>query len=254
MNKLVFVGLFVAATVYAVLANAGGSTPKRCTFTVPDMDLSGDTWYGPENWDWCRSDWQSSHRKAYGIDKDQWEGHGWDTPCDMKRPLGRLYAAFVALEESSANPTKDYKGNILQWGAWFAWSTIDDLDAKCGDDPIASCTCTKFLGIGNRFLRLFVPPYFYDQGVAERASTLIHEARHWDGPGHDEGSRDSSWSYNGAWRWEVAWLAWYAAEAIDAPLGQRCKAQDLANGYLKTSFKKKPGFTVNVLNCSGVSR
>lgn len=256
MNKVLGSVVIAVGMVCAATAAAGGGRPKTCTFTVPDMDLSGDNWYGPNIWDWCRSDWQSTHRKSYGLDKDQWNGHGWDTPCDMTRPLGRLYAGLVALEQSSSAPKKDYEGNILQWGAWFARETIDDLDARCenGEGAIAKCTCTKVVGIGNRYITLFVPSYFYAQGVAERASTLIHEGRHWGGPSHDVGSQDSSWEYNGAWRWETTWLAWYAADAIKAPLAQRCKAQDLANGFLGSSFKKKPRFKVQVLTCAGVPR
>lgn len=131
---------------------------------------------------------------------------------------------------------------------------IDDLLASCGEGngAIATCTCRDFLGLVDFSITLWVPQFFYDQHVVERASTLMHEARHWNGKPHDRGSRDSSFGYGGAWAFEVSWLSWYAAEAVNAPLGEKCMAQDLANEYASTMFETDPGFLFSFVDCSGI--
>jgi hypothetical protein len=172
--------------------------------------------------------------------------------------MARLYKGLIALTQTSPNPawpnTADRSGNILRWGAGWAWDVIDDLLASCGEgkSAVATCTCRDFLGLVDFSITLWVPQFFYDQHVVERASTLMHEARHWNGKPHDSGSRDSSFGYGGAWAFEVAWLSWYAAEAVNAPLGEKCEAQDLANLYADTMFATDPNFRFDFVDCSGI--
>jgi hypothetical protein len=55
-----------------------------------------------------------------------------------------------------------------------------------------------------------------------------------------------------AWAFEVAWLSEYAGEAVNAPFGEKCLAQDDANLYLSTMFAADPGFRVDFIDCSGI--
>jgi hypothetical protein len=250
--------LATALLAWTSVGDAGGGGGKTCTVTVPDKVLFGDEFYGPGNFDWCRKDFLDGFARGYGIHRGEWKGHGFSDACNTDLPMGRTYAAFVALHFTSPNPpadTKDRGGNILRWGAGFAWHTVDDLDAKCDPSgPIASCSCATFLGIGEQHITLFSPQNFYGQYVVERASTLLHEARHWNGPSHNgSNGKDSDFNFNGAWRYETNWLAWYAKEAVNAPPAQRCKAQDIANGFLSGSFDKDPGFRFDLIDCTGVA-
>jgi hypothetical protein len=238
----------------------GSGTRATCCFTSGDLDTSGDNFYGPPGgWDWCRNDWINSMRGGFGVDADRWSGNGLNDPCNLTLPFGRFLTGVVALTETSPNKawpnTSDRSGNILRWGAGFVWDTVDDIAAYCNSSAnttdVAVCSsCGNFLGLGDTEILLYVPVYFYSQLVEERASTLVHEARHWaGGPGHDSKGRDSSFGANGSWRWEVTWLSWYAAEATPAPKALRCDAQDKANGYLASSFATDPGIRINVIDC-----
>lgn len=96
--------------------------------------------------------------------------------------------------------------------------------------------------------------YFYGKPAVGRASTFIHECRHISGKPHDAsfpagsgygtgGGADSSWDYNGAWRWQATWLAWYAASATSSTTALRSKARDDANVIMLGAFANSPGFT-----------
>ena len=117
-------------------------------------------------------------------------------------------------------PNKSYSGNILEWGCRFARNAIDELDARCGT---SSCS---------------------NQGVSLRAGTILHESRHADGKGHDSGNNDSSWAYNGAWRWQVCWLAWFAFEGTNTSLAMQTQAAQRTNNIINNNFDTHPGFNV----------
>ena len=76
------------------------------------------------------------------------------------------------------------------------------------------------------------------------ASSLVHEARHADGKGHDSGNNDSSWDYNGAWRWQVAWLAWFAVDGQSTSTAMKNQARQRANNIINNNFDTHPGFNV----------
>lgn len=211
-----------------------------CTYSVPDLNASGDNLYGPRvcwqqfiDWAW----------EAFDFDRDDWdEGFGYEAVCDNTQPLCRALAGVFCLTYSSPNfPRESYDSNILEWGCRFARNAIDELDARCGDGTAIASTRTGPL-IDN-YTRLFLS-FFYGQGVSLRAGTLVHEARHADGKGHDSGNNDSSWAYNGAWRWQVCWLAWYAAEGVNSSIAMREQARQRANNIINSRFDTHPGFNV----------
>jgi len=211
-----------------------------CTYTVPDLNASGDNLYGPRvcwqefvNWAW----------DAFDFDRGDWdEGFGYEAVCDNTQPLCRALAGIYCLTYSSPNfPSESYGSNILEWGCRFARNAIDELDARCGDGSAFASTRTGPLV--DNYTRLFLP-FFYSQGASLRAGTLVHEARHADGKGHDSGNNDSSWGYNGAWRWQVCWLAWFNAAGVNTSVAMRTQARQRANNIINGRFDTHPGFNV----------
>ncbi len=211
-----------------------------CTATVPDRDASGDTLYGPlvcwqEFVDWA---WD-----AFDFDHDDWDdGFGFDQVCDNNFPLNRTLSGIYCLSYSADDyQNESYDSNILQWGCRFVRDHIDELDARCGDGTAVAATWEGAFVDDRTELYLF---FFYSQGVSLRAGTLVHESRHADGKGHDSGFNDSSWEYNGAWRWQVCWLAWFAAAGTRTSVAMKTQATQRANNILNNNFATHPGFNV----------
>ncbi|MEO6844852.1 MAG: hypothetical protein ABI184_06740 [Ginsengibacter sp.] len=126
---------------------------------------------------------------------------------------------------------------------------------------LASWVCTAGLEIGNAFsqikrIELYNINFFYGQDVVQRASILFHECRHIDGKAHNadfpswasglagQSGADSSWDYQGAYCWQVAWLAWYWATAQNSSPALRAKARVSANAILGYAFAELPSFTI----------
>lgn len=121
---------------------------------------------------------------------------------------------------------------------------------------VSSLICAAAVGIfGTKSVELQNTAYFYGADVPSRASTLVHEARHISGKAHranfPPGSAygaggsgaDESWEWNGAWRWDATWLAWYWARAVNSTDTLRAKARADANVILLGAFETSPGFT-----------
>lgn len=212
-----------------------------CTYSVPDLEASGDNLYGPRICSQAFIDWAWA---AFDFDREDWdEGFGYEEVCNNTQPLARALAGIWCLTYSSPNfPSESYSSNALEWGGRFAREEIDELDARCGDGSAFAATHAP--GVGDAWTQLYLP-FFYEMGVSLRAGTLVHEARHADGLGHDASNhRDSSWEYNGAWRFEVVWLAWFAFEGVNTSTAMRDQARDEANIILNTRFVNPPGFNV----------
>lgn len=45
--------------------------------------------------------------------------------------------------------------------------------------------------------------------------------------------------------YQATWLAQYAAEGVNAPLQQRCAADDQARDIVDTRFATDPGFSID---------
>lgn len=212
-----------------------------CTSVVPDLDASGDNLYGPRicwqpfvDWAW----------DAFDFDKEDWDGgFGFDDVCDNTLPLSRALSGIWCLTYSSPRfPSESYDGNILEWGCRFARNAIDEVDARCGSGG-TTIARTQTGALADDWTQLYLP-FFYGQGVSLRAGTLLHESRHADGKHHDKGDNDSSWEYNGAWRWQVCWLAWFAFEGTNSSAAMRTQATQRANNIINGNFEKHPGFNV----------
>jgi hypothetical protein len=211
-----------------------------CTYVVPNLDASGDNLYAPRicwqpfvDWAW----------DAFDFDQGDWDdGFGYEAVCDNTRALCRTLEGIWCLTYSAEDyRNESYDSNILQWGCRFARNAIDELDARCGDGSAYAATQEGFWV--DDWTQLYLP-FFYGEGVSLRAGTIVHESRHADGKGHDAGNNDSSWAYNGAWRWQVCWLAWFAYVGTRTSQAMKDAARQRANNILNSNFTTPPGFNV----------
>jgi hypothetical protein len=211
-----------------------------CSSSVPDLDASGDNLYGSRI---CRQDFVHWAWDAFDFDEGDWvNGFGFEDVCNNTMPLGRTMGAIWALTYSSPNyPRESGDSNILEWGCKFARNAIDEVDGRCGNGGAFAGTYT---GAGADDRTELYLPFFYGQNVVLRAGTLLHESRHANGRDHDAGNNDSSWEYNGAWRWQVCWLAWFAIEGQFTTPALQLMARQRANNILNSRFNKPPGFNV----------
>lgn len=247
--------LLLASAVYlGVVATAQAETCD-ITFYGDTGDSwqtgTGDDFYGRNNWDWCRDSWLGPRAKAFGMVYKSWKNVGWDDACNKDRAVGRFFAATVALETAARNAEQAAKDDILGWGYKWARDAIDNLKVACtGKKPRYAYTNW------NGHVKLYIPDYFYSTASSTRtatlrAGTLIHETRHKKGKTHVPGSggKDKSYESNGAWRYHANWLGWYARSANPAPKGQRCRAEQFANGIMANRFVQKNSIVWNFGVC-----
>ena len=170
----------------------------------------------------------------YDFDKDYWgNGFGYYDKCNVYLPFARTLNSMYLLKHVTFD--------------WYIWSggKINELLASCDDDVIA------------RYRKIFVDeyvelfqPFFYNLNVVERASVIIHEARHYDkshNADDDEcdlgGSCDSSWEYNGANTFQIKYLRdLFCSNNSFMTTTIRQYARDFANTLLQFSFKDPPEF------------
>lgn len=111
-----------------------------CTYRVPDLEASGDSFYGPRichqpfiNWAWPQ----------HGFNNDYWQdGWGYDDVCNIRKPLARCLNAMWLLAYSAEDYKNDgWNTNALQWGSRYVrqqFMYYDDLRASCGTDAVAT--------------------------------------------------------------------------------------------------------------------
>ena len=212
-----------------------------CSAAAGDVNASGDLLYGPRS---CPQEFIDWVWNAYDFDKEDWDqGFGYWQPCDLGRPLARTLNALWCLEYSASDwANESYDAPILNWAGRFARENIDELDGRCaGDNPNAIAHTVH--GAGDEYTELYMK-FFFGPSVSMRASTIIHEARHADWVGHDDGGNDSSWEYNGAWRFQVSWLAWFIKGCENSSTAMKVAARQRANAILNKNFTKDPGFRI----------
>jgi hypothetical protein len=100
------------------------------------------------------------------------------------------------------------------------------------------------LGGAIRHLDAAFQPFFYNQVVSPRAGTILHASRHAGGNGYDSGNKDSSWEYNGAWRWQVRWLAWFACGGTRTSTAMKNQARQRADNLVNSNIDVHPGLNV----------
>ncbi len=106
-----------------------------CTYTVPDLNASGDTLYGSRICDQPLIDfvWY-----GHGFNGRYWQGGwGFDDCCNITKPLARAFNAMWLLNYSAQDyMNEDWGSDILHWGPRYVREQLksyDDLRAQCGD-------------------------------------------------------------------------------------------------------------------------
>lgn len=223
-----------------------------CTYTVPNKNVSGDNLYGPRicwqafiDWAWY----------AHGFRKKYWDdGFGYYDVCNNSKPLSRTLSAMWLLNYSADDYwNEQWSNNILHWGRRYVRNQIDDLRSKCGDGSAVATSYSGFF-VDDR-IELYLG-FFYQTDVPARAETLLHEARHQGGKGHNakfpswsaygpgKSGADSSWGYNGAWMYGALYLWWFYADGRRTTSAMRNSAKQRAQFVIDNAFATHPGFVI----------
>lgn len=239
----------LSTAIFIVLGFESHARADTCTYSVVDPGFTGDAHYSQQGS--CLEPYGSYFWSAFDFDKENWDdGFGYDSPCDVTRPLGRTFNALYALQYSSDMPdyssNDGYQGTILEWAGVYAAKKIDELDARCNGGPGVNAR-TWFWPSPDQKTELYLN-FFYQLSAPERAATIIHEARHASEKGHNSsdcwlgGGCDTSWAYNGAYRYHVTWAMHFVDRGINAPAPLKKRLVDRTNDILDTSFENHPGF------------
>jgi hypothetical protein len=223
-----------------------------CSVPRHDNATSGDSLYGPRAcWqafiDWC---WNT-----HDFDFDSWHhGFGYEDCCNVDLPLARTFNAFWLLNYSADDYNNDqYSNNMLHWGRRYVRDQMDDVRAACGDGSAAATTFDYW--IFGKHVEFYLA-FWYQEDVASRAGTLVHESRHFGGKGHDanfpagsvfgagRSGADSSWGYQGAWMFDALYLWWFYADGRRSTPALRNAAKQRANLIIDNAFATHPGFTI----------
>jgi hypothetical protein len=231
--------------------------PAPCSATVPDKNISGDNGYGLL---WIGQPAISDYFwLTYGFktNKSYWShGFGYEAPIDTDLPLARTYNALALLGYSAQNwALDDYSQPILNWARRYVRENVTDLRSFCGTGALVAKSFYGVPVLGGAHLELYAPMW-YDLEVPVRASTLVHEARHLGGSRHNAifpaGSAygggltgaDSDWAYNGAWRYETAYLWDFYLNAAGATSAMRQLARQAGNTMLAGAFATAPPYVI----------
>ena len=184
--------------------------------------------------------------------------NGFSDPCDARPPIGRAINAAVLLGYSgSRNPNCDFDvSNALNWALCWAASRYAEFSTTCSaipsNRPLATTYSNPIFGDSTT---VWVTG-LYEQEVVELAGTLFHEARHYD-CNHNAGSDcvrgsscDESWADGCPWpedgdganRYQVTWLAWYANHGIRGTVALKEFGIIRANEVLSSGFHRDPCF------------
>lgn len=184
------------------------------------------------------------------------EGFGWNDPCNATKPMKRAINSFWVIEHASdtMNAPGDYSGGVIHWAWDYIKAKTPEFEGSCSSSAIAATNTNGFCFwpfCGDERIRLMLP--FWDQNVATRAGTLIHEARHAGGYDHNasdsscprEGSCDTSYSYRGANTLQVQWLAQYYRSGNASNYAARSAALGRANHILRRGYATCPNVQLN---------
>jgi len=161
-----------------------------CTYSVPDLDASGDNLYGPRMCNQPFVDWAWT---AYNFDYDWWQdGWGYGDCCNNTKPLGRTLSGLWALTYSADRVwTAEHGANMLEWaGRWAAEEMSNyDLRARCGDKVATT----------------------YGAGCTEYRHSVVWDCTHYEESGYKD---CSDWFFLFAWIC-YAWV-WVSSRVCNA--------------------------------------
>jgi hypothetical protein len=226
-----------------------------CGSIVPDKNASGDTFYGPLICDtqlisYFWTTYQFTNLPA--SDGGWMNGWGYEESCNTDLPLARTFAGLYALTYSAPDWQLDtYDKPILNFARRYVRENIDDLMALCGDGTAVARAI--FGPLVNDRVELY-SGYWYQQAVVERASTLMHEARHQGGKSHNANfppgsvytgsGADSNWEYDGAWAYEANYLWWFYSAATSTTTAMKNLARQQGNLIIDNAFATRPPFHI----------
>lgn len=224
-----------------------------CYYIVPDKNASGDNHYGTKI---CNQDMIDYFWYNYGFsgNKKFWDdGFGYYDCCNTSKPLARTFNALWLLNYSAQDyMNESWDAPCLNWACRYARREIDDLESKCGD---GSAIASSFSGwFVNDRVELYLG-FWYTEHVVERAGTILHEARHQGGKGHNSdlppGSvfgtghhADSHWGYEGAWTYDALYLWWFYAEGVRTTSAIKERARQRGNLIIDNAFATHPGYSI----------
>jgi hypothetical protein len=114
-----------------------------CTYSVPDLNVSGDALYGPRI---CNQPFIDFAWEVHGFNGDYWQdGWGYDDVCNIRKPLARCLNAMWLLTYSAEDYMNDGwdSGDILHFGPRYVreqFKSYNDLRANCGDGSASAVT------------------------------------------------------------------------------------------------------------------
>jgi len=113
-----------------------------CTYSVPDLDVSGDMLYGGRICNQAFIDWAW---QTHGFNGTYWQGGwGFDDVCNVRKPLARCMNAIWMLNYSAEDYNNEaWNTDALHWGGRYVreqFKRYDDLRAMCGDGTATAVT------------------------------------------------------------------------------------------------------------------
>lgn len=245
------VKVFVA-TITTLLTMASLASAATCTIPSHNNTTLGDSLYNPRS---CNQSHINKFWSDFSFDKGDWDdGFGYEGPCNIDRPLNRTFGSLWLLLFSSSNPatsTNDFNGNFLRTAYNYSAREIDELDGRCGNGGTSGVLATTYTGLFADDRTELKFPFFYGLSVSERAGTIVHEARHADGRGHNScscprgSSCDTSWQDGGANTYGILYMWWFVDSGINTTSAMKRRAQDRANDVLSRGFCNPTTFRLN---------
>ncbi len=236
--------LFVVLTLSASVLHA-----DSCKFpsqTSADLADSFDAALAPyacndpfiqEAWDWF------DFRESYWDD-----GFGFPAACDIQRPLARTMTSIYLM-----------KAATWGWG-WYDWASteIDDLRSLCykSSDKKSVRASTWHGAVQEDRTEVYMPFFYGGSDAVGRASTLVHEARHYEKSHSDDSCKrgascDAGWGSAGANTFQVLFLRDFVCSPLELITpSMREKAADRADTILERAFVIPPSFAFSdIMTC-----
>jgi len=212
----------------------------------------GDTVYSPKV---CSQTVINKFWTDFNFDKSDWDdGFGYFNVCNINVPLNKTFSALWLLQNSTTNPASsisDFSGDFLRWAYNYSARAIEELDGRCGNGSTSGVVATTHRGalVNDRTELKF--PFFYGQGMPERAGTIVHEARHADGISHDScncprgGSCDQRWGDRKANDYGILYMWWFVDSGVNTTTAMKRRAQNRVNNVLAGGFCESTTFRIN---------
>ena len=113
-----------------------------CTYSVPDLEASGDALYGGRICNQPFIDWAW---QSHGFNGTYWQdGWGFDDVCNVRKPLARCMNAIWLLNYSADDYNNEaWNTDALHWGGRYVreqFKYYNDLRAACGDGSATAVT------------------------------------------------------------------------------------------------------------------